>query len=188
MEDLLQMVRGHRFRCVIAGYGPLRQELESRIAKLGLGETISLAGMLTQEEVLALYQQASLFVLPCRITADGDRDGIPNVLAEAMAMELPVVSTAVAGIPELVEHDRNGLLVRPEDPVELAAAIARLLDQPRLRQALGRAGRAKVCQLFAAEKNAAQLKAHFIGAPQEPFPSMVVRPELAQTPNGGVSI
>ena len=184
----LLKIGGHKFRCVIAGYGPLREELEARIDRLGLGATISLAGMLTQEEVIALYKQASLFVLPCRITADGDRDGIPNVLAEAMAMELPVVSTNVSGIPELVEHNRSGILVRPEAPVELAAAIARLLDQPQLRQELGRAGRTKVCQLFAAEKNAAQLKAHFLGAPAKIMRSMVVRPAVAETTTGGLSI
>lgn len=161
----LLKIGGHKFRCVIAGYGPLRDPLAARIDELGLGDTVALAGMVTQEEVIALYRQAQLFVLPCQVSADGDRDGIPNVLAEAMAMELPVISTAVAGIPELIEHDRSGLLVRPEDPLQLAAAIARLLDQPRLRQELGKAGREKVCRLFATEKNSAELKGWFFAAP-----------------------
>lgn len=166
----LLKIGGHKFRCVIAGYGPLRDQLAARIDELGLGDTVALAGMVTQEEVIALYRQAQLFVLPCQVTADGDRDGIPNVLAEAMAMELPVVSTAVAGIPELIEHEHSGLLVRPEDPLQLAAAIARLLDQPRLRQELGKAGREIVCRLFATEKNSAELKGWFFAAPTDRQP------------------
>ena len=184
----LLKIGGHEFRCMIAGYGPLRGELETRIAKLGLEDTVSLTDMLTQGEVIALYKQASLFVLPCRITADGDRDGIPNVLAEAMAMELPVVSTNIAGIPELVEHNRTGILVRPEDPVELAAAIARLLDQPQLRKELGKAGRERVCQMFAAEKNAAQLKSWFVGAPPAAVDPMAALPAGAETPTTELSI
>jgi glycosyltransferase involved in cell wall biosynthesis len=184
----LLKIGGHKFRCVIAGYGPLREELEKRMAKLGLGDTVSLTGMLTQEEVIALYKQASLFVLPCQITADGDRDGIPNVLAEAMAMELPVVTTNVAGIPELVEHDRSGILVRSEDPVELAAAIARLLDQPQLRRRLGKAGREKVCRLFAAEKNAAQLKGHFFDAPGQRVEPAIMGSGMVETPSAGMPL
>lgn len=161
----LLKIGGYKFRCVIAGYGPLQEQLAARIDRLGLGDRVALTGMLTQEEVIALYRQAQLFILPCQVTADGDRDGIPNVLAEAMAMELPVVSTPVAGIPELIEHNHSGLLVRPEDPAQLAAAIARLLDQPRLRHELGQAGREKVCRLFATEKNGAELKGYFFAAP-----------------------
>jgi len=154
---------GYKFRCVIVGYGPLQLEIEKLVAALELGDVVSLTGMLAQDEVVDLYKRAAIFVLPCQITDDGDRDGIPNVLVEAMAMELPVVSTSVAGIPELVEHGENGLLVRPEDPAGLAAAMARLLEQPQLRQQLGKAGRAKVCRQFSADENAAQLKALFLG-------------------------
>jgi len=154
---------GYKFRCVIVGYGPMQSEIERLVAELELGDIVSLTGMLAQDEVIELYKRATIFILPCQITDDGDRDGIPNVLVEAMAMELPVVSTNVSGIPELVEHEQNGLLVRPEDPAGLAAAIARLLDQPRRRRELGKAGRAKVCREFSAERNAADLKALFDG-------------------------
>jgi glycosyltransferase involved in cell wall biosynthesis len=156
-------IGGHRFRCVIVGYGPLKEDIERRIAELGLGDVVSLTGMLTQDEVIDLYKRATIFVLPCQVTENGDRDGIPNVLAEAMVMKLPVVSTSVSGIPELVEHMQNGILVRPEDPAGLAAAIARLLDQPRLREELGKVGRERVCRQFSAQDNAAQLKALFMG-------------------------
>ncbi len=183
----LLKIGGHEFRCMIAGYGPLRGELETRIAKLGLEDTVSLTDMLTQGEVIALYKQASLFVLPCRITADGDRDGIPNVLAEAMAMELPVVSTNIAGIPELVEHNRTGILVRPEDPVELAAAIARLLDQPQLREELGKAGRERVCQMFAAEKRGAA-KSWFVGAPPAAVDPMAALPAGGNANHGIIDL
>ncbi len=159
----LLKVGGYKFHCVIVGYGPLQGEIERCIAKSDLGDVVTLTGMLTFDEVIEYYKRATLFALPCQITEDGDRDGIPNVLVEAMAMELPVVSTDVSGIPELVEHMQNGLLVRPEDPVGLAASIVRLLDQPRLRQELGKAGRRKVCEQFSSTHNALQLKALFHG-------------------------
>ena len=141
----------------------MKEDIERRIAELGLGDVVSLTGMLTQDEVIDLYKRATVFVLPCQVTEDGDRDSIPNLLAEAMAMKLPVVSTNVSGIPQLVEHMQNGMLVRPEDPAGLAAAIARLLDQPRLREEFGKVGRERVCRQFSAQDNAAQLKALFMG-------------------------
>jgi glycosyltransferase involved in cell wall biosynthesis len=79
----------------------------------------------------------AVYVQPSRVAADGDRDGIPNVLLEAMAMGLPVVATRVSGIPELVQHRRNGLLVEPDDPAALADAIATLIEQPALGDAVG---------------------------------------------------
>lgn len=160
----LLKIAGRRFRCVIAGYGPLQDELERQIEKFGLQGNVALTGMLTQDEVIALYKRATLFVLPCQITEDGDRDGIPNVLIEAMAMELPVVTTRVAGIPELVDHERNGLLVQSEDPVSLTAAITRLLDRPHLRSDLGTRARRTVLQHFCAERNALLLRDLFRGS------------------------
>lgn len=157
----LLKVGGAKFRCVIVGYGPLHEELAQRITDLGLDGMVFLTGMLTQESLIELYKQATLFVLPWQITADGDRDGIPNVLAEAMAMELAVISTEVSGIPELIEPMRNGVLVRPEDPAGLAGAIKQLLEQPQLRGELGKAGRQKVCQLCSARDNALQLMTLF---------------------------
>ncbi len=99
-------------------------------------------GPLDQPGLLALLAGAGVFALACRVAADGDRDGIPNVLVEAMAAGVPVVSTAVSGIPELVSDGVNGLLVAPEDPDALAAALQRLATDDALRRRLGGAGRA----------------------------------------------
>jgi glycosyltransferase involved in cell wall biosynthesis len=140
--------RGRRFRCQIVGYGPLQPELERMIQAHGLTDCVFLLGKKPHAEVLDLYRQATVFVLPCQIAGDGDRDGIPNVLLEAMAMQVPVISTDVSGIPELIDHMNNGLTVPPENPVTLAQAIAHLLDTPTLRVALARAGRDRVSERF----------------------------------------
>jgi glycosyltransferase involved in cell wall biosynthesis len=133
--------RGQDFRCEIIGAGPLRQNLLADIKRFGLERQVSLRGAMTHAELIGRYAEADLFVLPPRITEDGDRDGIPNVIVEAMAIGLPVVSTDVSGIPEMVVHGQTGLLVPPRDPAALASAIATLLAQAALGQRL--AGRAR---------------------------------------------
>lgn len=152
---------GHRFRCQIVGYGPLQTEMEALIRTLGLGETLSLCGKKTLEEVVDLYRHASIFALPCRVADDGDRDGIPNVFMEAMAMGLPVVSTDVSGIPELIHHNRNGLLVPQQDADSLAKALSQLLESPELRLRLGQAGRETIVNNFVSEQSSRQLKELF---------------------------
>ena len=153
--------KGHRFRCQIVGYGPLKTEMEELIRTLGLGETLSLCGKKTLEEVVDLYRHASIFALPCRVADDGDRDGIPNVFMEAMAMGLPVVSTDVSGIPELIRHNRNGLLVPQQDADSLAKALGRLLENPELRYRLGQAGRETIVNNFVSEQSSRRLKELF---------------------------
>ncbi len=150
--------RGFRFRCAIVGYGPEQQLLERRIATLGLGETVRLRGQMIHQELIHLYRQASIFALPCKISADGDRDGIPNVLMEAMAMGIPVVTTPVSGIPELVEDGVNGLLVAPDQPHQLANALQSLLLDEKLRRKLATAGKARINTDFALAPNLAILK------------------------------
>ena len=108
-------------------------------------------------EIIEYYSEASLFVLPCVVEPDGNRDGIPNVIAEAMAMELPVISTPISGIPELVEDGKNGLLVEQGDFKGLADAIQRLLDSAAMRTRYGKAGRQKVESVFVADKLHAEL-------------------------------
>jgi glycosyltransferase involved in cell wall biosynthesis len=145
--------RGYGFTCHIVGDGPQRPELESLIERFSLENTIRLHGALPHEEVIKMYHQATLFVLPCIRSKDGDMDGIPNVLPEAMALELPVVSTSISGIPELIDDQVSGLLTPPGDDDALANAIARLLDEPALRESLGRSGRQAVSERFDIERN-----------------------------------
>ncbi len=127
--------------CRIVGDGPQRSLLEETIRELGLTDYVELPGPAAHEQVIEMYQHATIVALPCIIASDGDRDGIPNALMEALYMQLPVVSTPVSGIPELIEDDKNGLLVPPQDSSALASAIARLLDDPALCHRLGAAGR-----------------------------------------------
>jgi glycosyltransferase involved in cell wall biosynthesis len=109
---------------------------------------------MTQDEVILVYQAASMFVLPCLVTDDGDRDGIPNVLMEAMVSRVPVISTGISGITELVEHMINGILVAERNAQAIADAMETLILQPQLRQRLGENGRTKVLGQFALEASA----------------------------------
>jgi glycosyltransferase involved in cell wall biosynthesis len=136
------------FRCVIVGDGPLRANLERRIAALGLGDVVSLLGACSQEELVEHYRQATVLALPCKVLENGDRDGIPNVLVEAMACGVPIVSTGVSGIPELVDSGETGLLVPPGNTTELAAAIELLLHDRDLRERLAARARATVVERF----------------------------------------
>lgn len=149
--------RGYDFTCEIVGEGPQRQELEALIAQLGLEDTITLCGAMPHEAVVEKYRAATVFVLPCILARDGDRDGIPNVLMEAMAMQLPVVSTYHSGIPELVQDRINGLLMPPGDEKALANALGELLDNPALRIRLGQRGRERVREHFEVEQNVRRL-------------------------------
>ena len=149
-------VRGYDLTCHIVGHGPQRQDLEDLITQLSLQDTVILCGALPHEEVIEKYRQATIFVLPCVKSRDGNMDGIPNVLAEAMAMRLPVVSTDVSAIPELVAHRVNGLLIPSRDDTALVTAIACLLNDDLLREQLGRNGRRTVVESFDAERNIRQ--------------------------------
>ena len=145
--------QGISFRCKIVGYGPDEDRLKDLVNKLALGHHVELTGALTHETLIDLYGAACVFVLPCQITDDGDRDGIPNVLLEAMAMQLPVITTPISGIPEVIEHQRNGLLVSPQSPLELANVMQSLFDDFQLRYQLGAAARLTIVQSFSNEKN-----------------------------------
>lgn len=144
------------FKYIIVGDGPEKTELEGLIEKLGLKNHVILMGSIADEELKAQYNKANIFALPAVIAKDGDRDGIPVALMEAMAMELPVVSTDLSGIPELVTED-CGILVRPEDADELADAIEKLYKNPELCIKMGENGRKRVENYFNAKKNYATL-------------------------------
>jgi glycosyltransferase involved in cell wall biosynthesis len=140
--------RGVHVELVIAGEdGPDAGKVRGLVAEL-CPELVRFTGPLSQTELLSLYRGADVFALACRVDGDGDRDGIPNVMVEAMAAGLPVVSTAVSGIPELVRDGENGLLVPPEDPAALASALLTLAVDVPLRQRLAVAGRSTVAERF----------------------------------------
>jgi glycosyltransferase involved in cell wall biosynthesis len=153
--------QGHKFQCDIVGYGPMQGELAQLIADLDVADVVSLAGKMTQDELVKVYQKASIFVLPCQVMDNGDRDGIPNVLLEAMAMEIPVVSTDISGISELVDSGKNGFLVTEKNPPALAEALEKLLSQPELREQFGKAGRQRVLQQFSLERNVGEIRELF---------------------------
>ena len=111
----------------IVGSGPQESMIRARIEEHGIEDTVSLLGHVSDERLIRELDQAELFVLPSVVAADGDRDGIPVALMEAMAMETIPVSTMVSGIPELIVHRENGLLVEPGDSEELAEVIRRYL-------------------------------------------------------------
>ena len=149
--------KNYIFTCQIIGEGNLRLELERQIHEFSLENFVTLRGALPHESVIQEYQHSTMFVLPCITGSDGDRDGIPNVILEAMAMQLPVISTQHSGIPEVIKSGVNGLLVPPADAQSLANAIATLIDDPFLRIQLGRRGRQTVTRQFNAMQNAGRL-------------------------------
>jgi glycosyltransferase involved in cell wall biosynthesis len=152
--------RGIRFECRIVGEGPARSDLEAQIHDARLEGTVALLGALPQDEVVSWYERARVFVLPCVKTPDGQVDGIPNVVPEAMAMGVPVVSSDLPAIRELVTDHVDGLLVPPGDAGALAGAMARILDDPRFASALAGAGRRAVLARFDLETNVD----HLVGA------------------------
>jgi glycosyltransferase involved in cell wall biosynthesis len=154
--------QGVAVEAVIVGEpGAHEAEIRRRIEALGLSAHVRLEGAMAQARLYEEYGRASAFCLPCRVLEDGDRDGIPNVLVEAMACGLPVVTTNVSGIPEVVRDGVNGQLVRPDDPQALAAALLRLAREPHFARRLARAGRETVRALFDGDAHAAQLAALF---------------------------
>lgn len=156
--------RGVPFRATIVGpddeAGP---GLRAKIVELGLGERVQIVGQMSQAELFDEYRRASAFCLPCRVMDDGDRDGIPNVLAEAMACGVPVVTTPISGIPELIEDGVNGLLVPSDAPEALADALTRLRDTPELVERLSRSGRESVLREFDGEQLAGTMLRLFTG-------------------------
>ncbi|MEM7309044.1 MAG: glycosyltransferase family 4 protein [Planctomycetota bacterium] len=149
------------WRCVIAGDGPQHAELQRLARRLGIARRVRFLGAVDTATVRSYLRRAHVFVLPCRQAADGDIDGIPVALMEAMAMEVPVVSTRVSGIPELIEDRVSGRLVAPENTLELTYAISEILACSEHARSLGRAARAKVAAEFDLHRNARRLAGAF---------------------------
>jgi glycosyltransferase involved in cell wall biosynthesis len=146
---------------IVGEDGEHGDELRRRVAGLGLERRIRLVGPTGQAGLLDEYRRATAVCLPCRILDNGDRDGIPNVLVEAMACGVPVVTTPVSGIPELVHDGENGLLVPPDDPAALAEAILRVHRDAGLRRRLADASRATVRDRFDGDRLAGRLASLF---------------------------
>ena len=157
--------RGRDVRCEIVGAGPLEADLRASIERLALEDRATLVGARTQAEVRGLVAGAAVFAAPCVVAEDGNRDGLPTVLIEAMALGTPCVATDVTGIPELVRDGETGLLVGQRDPAALATALDALLDGPDLRVRLAAAARGLVESEFDVDRNAAGIRELFAPAP-----------------------
>ncbi len=166
LEALSRMPSNLNWKFVHAGGGPLARKLEGRARSLGIAARIEWRGPLTQDQLLDEYRRADLFVLASRIAADGDRDGLPNVLAEAQSQALACVATRVSAIPELVRDGSTGLLVEENDADALARTIGALIADPARRRLLGEAGLARVRSDFSLQENLDRLARKF-GLPRE---------------------
>jgi glycosyltransferase involved in cell wall biosynthesis len=154
--------RGLPFRCRIVGEeGSAGPALRARIAEHGLSDQVELQPAVAQDRLRDIYREAAVFVLPCRVMEDGDRDGFPNVLAEAMAMGVPVVSTPISGIPEMIDDGVHGLLV-DGTATSLAAAIERVCTEPALRARLATAARERIVERFDSRQTTATLRDLFL--------------------------
>ncbi len=153
------------WRFIHIGGGPLCGNLQSQARAAGLDGRIEWLGARAFDVVIDHYRAADLFVLPCRIAADGDRDGLPNVLMEAMSCGLAVLSTRVSGIPELIDDGVNGRLTPPGDAPALCAALGELIADRNLRHRLGAAGEARLRADFAMDRGIGRLLEKFATLP-----------------------
>jgi colanic acid/amylovoran biosynthesis glycosyltransferase len=149
--------RGKSFQCEIIGEGPLENELRGQIERLNLQNRVVLPGAKPQREVRQRLAAANVFVLPSVIDPEGGMDNLPTVIMEAMATGLPIVSTKIGGIPEMVVENETGFLLRPGDAVALADAIEKVISNLSLAQKLGQAGRECAQEFFSIEKNVREL-------------------------------
>lgn len=156
--------RGRRLRCCIVGDGELESDLRRRIAAAGLEDMVELAGPRPQAQVIRIVQEAAVLAAPCVIGNDGNRDGLPTVLLEAMSLGTPCISTDVTGIPEVIQNGETGLVVPQHDPESLAEAVERLLDSPDLRTELAERARALIEREFDIHRNTAQMRRMFATA------------------------
>ncbi|MEY2559055.1 MAG: hypothetical protein QOE34_2480 [Verrucomicrobiota bacterium] len=149
--------RGRGFSCEIIGEGPLETVLQAQIAEAGLQSVVKLAGPRTQSEIASRLANATIFVLPCTREEGGGMDNLPTVIIEAMAAGLPVISTPLAGIPEMVEHEASGELVPEHDPKALCAAMERCIADPVRARRFGDRGREIAREKFSIETSATEL-------------------------------
>ncbi len=152
---------GQHFQCVIIGEGPLESKLRDQIASAGLEEMVSLVGPETQSQIALRLAHATIFVLPCIHEQGGGMDNLPTVIMEAMAAGLPVISTPIAGVPEMVENGVNGFLVPEHDPDAISSAIKHLISDPEHARSLGDRGREIAREKFSIETSVHALRQVF---------------------------
>jgi glycosyltransferase involved in cell wall biosynthesis len=150
--------RGLSFECAIVGEGPLREQLQQQIDAASLGDEIRLIGPQSQQEVRVLLSEADVFVLASVPESDGGSDNLPTVIIEAMMCGTPVISTRLAGIPEMIQHGENGLLVGARNAPALATAIEQLLRDRTLATKLGTHAKGTAIQKFSIEATTRTLK------------------------------
>jgi glycosyltransferase involved in cell wall biosynthesis len=150
--------RGLEFRCEIIGEGPLQEELQRQIRQHNLVEQVQLLGPKGQAEIATRLSDATVFSLPCRVDPDGGMDNLPTVIMEAMAAALPVVSTDVGGVHEMVIDGETGSLVSTENPIAIAEAISRFISDPDLARSFGQSARARTAKVFSVEDNVRVLR------------------------------
>lgn len=153
--------RGLDYHCSIVGEGPRAEKLETLVVEHGLESRVTFTGALAAADVRRLYQKSDIFALPCVVVDSGDRDGMPTVLIEAMATGIPVVSTPVTGIPELVTDGENGFLVPERDVSALAGALESLMQNRDLRIGMGQKARERVVKDFDGRRTAPLLASIF---------------------------
>jgi glycosyltransferase involved in cell wall biosynthesis len=159
LEAMQEVVKHHpRAKYLLCGTGPQEAKLREEIEKRGLTANVELLGWLSQEQLLAEYQRAHLFLHPSEMTKESDQEGIPNSMLEAMATGLPVVATQHGGIPEAVTNGSDGLLVPEKSPDQLAAALLQLLADPALLAALSTEAARSVRANFEAETQIAKME------------------------------
>lgn len=150
------------FVCNIVGDGPLYMEIAQKIKEYNLKENVKLIGAVGSSEVRDYLKNSDIFVLPCIQAKNGDMDGIPVSLMEAMAFEIPVISTNLSGIPELIEHEVSGLIVEPKNYKQLKQAIMKLIESESLRKQYGQNARIKIINEYSLEDNIKILVNKFI--------------------------
>lgn len=145
-------------RLRIAGDGILRLDLEAQVKQLKLEDAVTFLGALSHEDIIKEMQQAHVFILASATTADGNQEGIPNVLKEALATGLPVIATKHAGIPELVRNGKSGILIPERDTEAMAQSLLNLIQNPDQWNKMGKAGRRTVKRLFNLQKQLNELE------------------------------
>lgn len=153
--------KGINFRYDVFGAGELESEVKGLISDLDLKDQVRLLGAASHETISERLAQKGIFICGSKISSTGDRDGIPNTIAEAMSMELAVVATKVSGIPELIQHKESGWLVEPESPAEMSDAIEYLIQNPVITEQIAKNGRRRVKEFFDANKCLGDLEDSF---------------------------